>query len=56
MIEICEAMINFGRHDETENIPKPRFGGSRSIEFATWVDKIEDMFQESLKAIEEVRF
>nr|XP_015838947.1 PREDICTED: dynein heavy chain 2, axonemal [Tribolium castaneum] len=55
MIEICEAMINFGRHDETEEIPKPNFGGSRRIEFLNWCNKVEDMFAESLKSVQEVK-
>ena len=54
MIEICEAMISFGRHDETEEIPKPNFGGSRHMEFINWCSKVEEMFAESLKAIEDV--
>ena len=54
MIEVCEAMITFGRFDETEDIPKPRFGGSRGEEFEKWCQKIEDMFGESLDDIEKV--
>ncbi|RZC39323.1 DHC N1 domain containing protein, partial [Asbolus verrucosus] len=54
MIEICEAMIHFGRYDEEEVIPKPNFGGSRGMEFTVWCNKVEEMFQESLKAVEEV--
>lgn len=52
MIEICEAMIIFGRHDENDNIPKPKFGGSRGKEFEAWCNKTEIMFQESLDQIE----
>jgi hypothetical protein len=55
MIEICEAMINFGRHDETEEIPKPNFGGSRRMEFLVWCNKVEEMFAESLKSVQDVR-
>jgi hypothetical protein len=54
MIEICEAMINFGRHDETEEIPKPNFGGSRRMEFLVWCNKVEEMFAESLKSVQDV--
>lgn len=55
LIEICEAMIIFGRYDETEAIPKPEFGGSRGGEFEIWCSQIEKMFQESLDKIETVR-
>lgn len=47
-------MIIFGRHDETEIIPKPEFGGSRGEEFEIWCGKIETMFKESLDKIESV--
>ncbi|KAF5308522.1 hypothetical protein FQR65_LT06187 [Abscondita terminalis] len=53
MLEICEAMIIFGRFDETEEIPKPRFGGTRGEEFEHWCDRVENMFQRSLDAVEE---
>ncbi|XP_031338901.1 dynein heavy chain 2, axonemal-like isoform X2 [Photinus pyralis] len=55
MIEICEAMITFGRFDEKESIPIPRLGGTRGVEFETWCVRIENMFQESLNYIEEQR-
>ncbi|XP_066137784.1 dynein axonemal heavy chain 2 [Euwallacea fornicatus] len=55
MIEICQGMIVFGRHDETEEIPKPLFGTSKGQQFETWVDKIEKMFNESLDDIEMVK-
>lgn len=48
-------MIIFGRHDETERIPKPEFGGSRGEEFEIWCGKIETMFEESLNSIESVK-
>lgn len=54
MIDVCEAMITFGRHDETDVIPKPKFGGARGREFENYCDKIEDMFKESLEDIEKV--
>ncbi|CAG9819075.1 unnamed protein product [Phaedon cochleariae] len=56
VIEICEAMIVFGRHDETEKIPKPRFGGSRGKGFERWAERAEKMFSESLVEIEQVQF
>lgn len=54
LIEICEAMITFGRFDETEPIPKPKFGGTRGKEFERYCDKIESMFKESLEDVERV--
>lgn len=54
MIEICHCMITFGRHDETDYIPKPKFGGARGPEFESYCDKIESMFKESLDDIEKV--
>lgn len=56
MIEICEAMIVFGRHDETESLPKPTFGGSKGEEFNKWAERIERMFSESLDDIAKVQF
>lgn len=55
MIEICETMIVFGRHDETETIPKLLFGGSKGEEFEKWADRISQMFHDSLVEIENVR-
>lgn len=54
MIEICEAMITFGRYDEKESLRKPKFGGARGREFESYCDKAESMFQESLEDIEKV--
>lgn len=54
MIEICEAMITFGRFDETDEIPPPRFSGSRGLEFEKWCEKVESMFVESLEDVEAV--
>ncbi|KAI4471763.1 dynein heavy chain [Holotrichia oblita] len=56
MIEICEAMITFGRFNETEEIPKPRFSGSRGVEFEKWCEKVESMFKESLEDVEMVQY
>ncbi|XP_017772767.1 PREDICTED: dynein-1-beta heavy chain, flagellar inner arm I1 complex [Nicrophorus vespilloides] len=55
MIEICEAMINFGRFDETEDIPKPKFSGTRAMEFEKWCEKVEDMFSDSLYEVHAVK-
>ncbi|XP_071050357.1 dynein axonemal heavy chain 2 isoform X2 [Onthophagus taurus] len=55
MIEICEAMITFGRFDEIEVIPKPKFGGSRGEEFEMWCEKIEAMLLESIEDVEAVQ-
>lgn len=55
MIEICEAMIVFGRYDETEDLPKPNFGGSKGKEFDKWAERIERMFAGSLADIADVR-
>lgn len=54
MIDICECMITFGRHDETNYIPKPKFAGARGREFESYCDKAESMFKESLEDIEKV--
>lgn len=55
MIEVCESMIVFGRYNETENILKPRFGGSRGVEFEQWAERMEKMFNDSLADIEKVK-
>lgn len=49
-------MIRFGRHDETNYIPKSKFGGARGREFESYCDKIESMFEESLEDIEKVSY
>lgn len=54
MIEVCEVMICFGRYDETEQIPKPMFGGSKGEDFDKWAERIEAMFHEALADIEVV--
>ncbi|KAG5894356.1 hypothetical protein JTB14_031917 [Gonioctena quinquepunctata] len=56
MIKICEAMVVFGRYDETEKIPRPRFGGSKGKDFEKWAARIEKMFNDSLQDIENVRY
>ncbi|XP_060528447.1 dynein axonemal heavy chain 2 isoform X3 [Cylas formicarius] len=55
MIEVCEAMIVFGRYDETEKIPKPLFGTSKGPQFESWAERVETMFVESLTDIEKVK-
>ncbi|CAG9772859.1 unnamed protein product [Ceutorhynchus assimilis] len=56
MIEICEAMVVFGRYDETEKIPKPLFGTSKGQQFENWAEKIEKMFNDSLIDIEKIKY
>ncbi|XP_030749874.1 dynein heavy chain 2, axonemal [Sitophilus oryzae] len=55
MIEVCEAMIIFGRYDETEEIPKPLFPTSKGVQFENWAERIEKMFNDSLAEIEKVK-
>ncbi|KAJ8936980.1 hypothetical protein NQ318_015644 [Aromia moschata] len=52
MIEVCESMVVFGRFDETEVIPKPKFGGSKGLDFEQWAERIENMFNMGLDEIE----
>lgn len=53
-IEICNAMIVFGRIDETEQIPAPLFGGIRGKEFETTCRLVEQKFQRGLLAVQNV--
>lgn len=48
-------MIVFGRHDETEELPKPNFGGSKAQEFNQWAERIENMFEDSLNDVAAVK-
>lgn len=50
-IEICEAMIVFGRYDEREEIPRPMFGGKRGSEFEKICERIEERFNVVLTTI-----
>lgn len=50
-IEICEAMIVFGRYDERKEIPRPLFGGIRGPEFEKICERIEDRFNVVLTII-----
>lgn len=54
MIEICEAMIVFGRLDETENIIKPLFHTSKGMVFEAMCDKTEKWLHDSIKDIKKV--
>ncbi|XP_037958785.1 dynein-1-beta heavy chain, flagellar inner arm I1 complex [Teleopsis dalmanni] len=51
LIDICEAMIVFGRLDETEIIPKPIFGGAFGSDCDKIIDDIETKFFAQLKSI-----
>ncbi|KAG8273643.1 Dynein heavy chain 2, axonemal [Homalodisca vitripennis] len=51
-VEVCEAMIVFGRMDETIVIDKPSFALARAAEFESVCDSIESRFKTSLKKIE----
>lgn len=53
-IEICNAMIVFGRCDETQTIPAPLFGGTRGPEFEVTCREIERKFKEGLVNIQNV--
>lgn len=52
LIEICNAIIVFGRCDETAEIPAPLFGGTRGKEFERTCAELEFRFN---KGIAEVR-
>ncbi|XP_015190542.1 PREDICTED: dynein-1-beta heavy chain, flagellar inner arm I1 complex-like [Polistes dominula] len=52
MIVICEAMIDFARMDETTNILRPKFPGTKGEEHGRACQKIERLFFESLEKIE----
>ncbi|CAL7938030.1 unnamed protein product [Xylocopa violacea] len=53
MIEICQAMIDFARMDETTEILKPMFGGTKGEERERVCQKIERLFHEALEKIEQ---
>ncbi|KAE8744396.1 hypothetical protein FOCC_FOCC009000 [Frankliniella occidentalis] len=55
MIDVCEAMIVFGRVDETDDIAKPQFFGTRGSEFEKICDKIEHNFSSALQDIKDVQ-
>ncbi|KAK0095864.1 hypothetical protein PV326_007167, partial [Microctonus aethiopoides] len=48
LIEICHAMIDFARLDETVEIPQPRFGGTKGLIHERVCQKVEKLFLEHL--------
>ncbi|XP_051176804.1 dynein axonemal heavy chain 2 [Leptopilina boulardi] len=54
LIEICQAMIDFGRMDETVTIGKPFFRGTRGPEFEATCQNIEDEFLNYLNSVKEI--
>lgn len=53
-IEICNAIIVFGRCDETMTIPAPIFGGTRGKEFENTCQIVEHRFKNCLVDVENV--
>lgn len=53
-MEICNAMIVFGRIDETATIPPPLFGGIRGQEFERTCATVEHRFNEQLAEVRRV--
>ncbi|XP_076240945.1 dynein heavy chain 2, axonemal kl-2 [Calliopsis andreniformis] len=53
MIEICHAMIDFARMDETTEILRPMFSGTKGKEHERVCQKIERLFHEALQRIEQ---
>ncbi|KOC70969.1 Dynein-1-beta heavy chain, flagellar inner arm I1 complex [Habropoda laboriosa] len=53
MIEICQAMMDFARMDETALSSKPMFGGTKGEERERVCQKIERLFHEALEKIEQ---
>lgn len=51
VIDICESMIVFGRLDETESIPKPKFGGTTGPEFEKATETVESQFLTTLNTL-----
>ncbi|XP_072759448.1 dynein axonemal heavy chain 2 [Anoplolepis gracilipes] len=52
MIEICQAMIDFARLDETAQILSPKFSGTNGEEHERVCQKVERLFYEALNEIE----
>ncbi|XP_071580099.1 dynein axonemal heavy chain 2 [Temnothorax nylanderi] len=52
MIEICQAMIDFARLDETTQILSPKFSGTSGEEHERVCQKIERLFYDALSKIE----
>lgn len=55
LIEICEAMITFGRMDE-KVIEKPSFVGTKGLDFDLIVDNVEAQFKTALSEVAKVRY
>ncbi|XP_043512192.1 dynein axonemal heavy chain 2 [Frieseomelitta varia] len=53
MIEICQAMIDIARIDETTEMMKPMFSGTKGEERERVCQKIERLFHEALGRIEQ---
>jgi len=49
------ALVLCFRMDETENVTKPRFGGTRGEEFENICEKVETTFSENLQAVRDVQ-
>ncbi|XP_076295130.1 dynein heavy chain 2, axonemal kl-2 [Lasioglossum baleicum] len=53
MIEICQAMIDFARMDETVGVFRPMFSGTKGDEHERGCQKIERLFHEALQEIKQ---
>lgn len=51
ILDICEAMIVFGRRDESVKLPKLKFGCSNAKEFMATCVEIEKRFDDGLNAV-----
>uniref|UniRef100_A0A1I8MW68 Dynein axonemal heavy chain 2 n=1 Tax=Musca domestica TaxID=7370 RepID=A0A1I8MW68_MUSDO len=51
LIDICESMIVFARLDESDEIPKPRFGGTNGGEFEQTAERMETEFRQTLELL-----
>ncbi|XP_018342049.1 PREDICTED: dynein heavy chain 2, axonemal [Trachymyrmex septentrionalis] len=56
MIEICQAMIDFARLDETTQILSPKFSGTNGEEHDRVCQKIERLFYDALNKIEAISY
>lgn len=54
LLDICNAMIVFGRIDETATIPAPLFGGIRGPEFEAAIGRVEQKFAVGLQQLRTV--
>ncbi|XP_037928394.1 dynein heavy chain 2, axonemal [Teleopsis dalmanni] len=48
VLDICEAMIVFGRYGEKEEMPKVQFGGTHGMMFEKTVKSVEVQFRKTL--------